>query len=162
MSREKKEKHEKQTEVKMLYFDQNDPLQYESYAYLEMVRYYQTKFVSKLVHDYFKGQGLSLKDEYMDIKDNVIAYISNEEVKKPRKANLNCEEIAELVVEKMKPLLGELQTEKPGVNSSIWKHNEKDNAEDNKIPNDRHEDPVQAEENPLFSGMLDGFESMLQ
>lgn len=62
-------------EKKLLNFDMDDPKQNEAYKFLDRVRYYQTRFITKLVTDFFRIHNVSLDTPYFDTKKLVRAYI---------------------------------------------------------------------------------------
>lgn len=63
-------------ETKMLNFDMEDENQKEAYLQLDRVRYYQTRFITKLVNDFFRSHNITLDTPYFDTKKLVKAYIS--------------------------------------------------------------------------------------
>lgn len=63
-------------ETKMLNFDMNDENQKEAYLQLDRVRYYQTRFITKLVNDFFRSHNITLDTPYFDTKKLVKSYIN--------------------------------------------------------------------------------------
>lgn len=64
---------------KTLNFDLKDENENEVFVFLDIIRYYQTDFITKLVHDFFEQHSIDVSSDYEIIRRVVMDYIKGKQ-----------------------------------------------------------------------------------
>lgn len=97
MSKPKGEDIQRQT--KLIQFKENSPYELNAYYMIDKVRYYQSKFIIKLVNDFFEQHHLTVDSPYEVIRAVVGSYIDGKQLPNEPAGDVSNDLMAKLVLQ---------------------------------------------------------------
>ena len=138
---------------KTISFDTSDAEQVKSFEFLENIRYYQSRFIAKLISDYRKEHNISDSSTYEEIKNDIYNYIGIKGAGyyvQPQTPDEKVEEIANMVVQKLMNI-GYMPTQAVSTRKEISQP----------VDEEKTSSPVEEPEDDGLTDMLAGFADMM-
>lgn len=166
---------EEEKKRKVLSFDMSNKEEENAYVMLEKIRYFQTKFVTKIINDFFQSKNITSETPYFIIRKIVSDYIE-EEATSLKSSTLLEEDILTMVAnlyvsQKGMPLIPTPSSEEkptlkenPSANEVINKTDEGTHITTNTVQPeyDDMDDDDNDDDNPGIKQMAFGFQSLVE